>query len=417
MRSPSPFRALWGANALSNLADGLVFVTMPLVGAGLTDDPRGVAGLATTYALVRLLVALPVGVYVDRLERRTLIVVANLLRGVAVLGLAVSIQSGVASLAVLYAIMAVVGVLESAADGAAVAVLPSIVPGDRLDRANARITGTQLVADEFVGPPLGGILFALAAAVPVYATGGLWVAAGAVALALPRRARDVPLASPATDAPPSVFREAAEGVRWLAGHRVVGSLALLGGLASVGYMLPFSVLVLFAGERLGLDAAGYGVLLAARALGGLAGSAIAAPLRARLGSRWTIAAALALGAASLAGLALTRDPIVAGILLALYILHAVVWSICATTLRQRLVPADLLGAWARPAGSSASWASRRDPRWAARSRPRRSRCRRSRGPSSSRDARRSRSSRSADRSTAPRRPSPRSAAAPPRARR
>ncbi len=343
MRSPSPFRALWGANALSNLADGLVFVTMPLVGAGLTDDPRGVAGLATTYALVRLLVALPVGVYVDRLERRTLIVVANLLRGVAVLGLAVSIQSGVASLAVLYAIMAVVGVLESAADGAAVAVLPSIVPGDRLDRANARITGTQLVADEFVGPPLGGILFALAAAVPVYATGGLWVAAGAVALALPRRARDVPLASPATDAPPSVFREAAEGVRWHAGHRVVGSLALLGGLASVGYMLPFSVLVLFAGERLGLDAAGYGVLLAASALGGLAGSAIAAPLRARLGSRWTIAAALALGAASLAGLALTRDPIVAGILLALYILHAVVWSICATTLRQRLVPADLLG--------------------------------------------------------------------------
>lgn len=343
MRSTSPFRALWGASALSNLADGLVFVTMPLVAAGLTDDPRGVAGLATTYALVRLLVALPVGVYVDRLDRRTLIVVANALRGVAVLGLAVCIQSGVASLAVLYAVMAVVGVLESAADGAAVAVLPSIVPRDRFDRANARITGTQLVADEFVGPPLGGILFALAAAVPVYATGGLWVAAGAVALALPRRARDASVPADPTDPPPSVFREAAAGVRWLAGHRVVGSLALIGGLASVGYMLPFSVLVLFAGERLGLDAAGYGVLLAASALGGLAGSAIAAPLRARLGSRWTITSALGLGAASLAGLAVTRDPIVAGALLALYILHAVVWGICATSLRQRLVPADLLG--------------------------------------------------------------------------
>ena len=343
MRRTSPFRALWGANALSNLADGLVFVTMPLVAAGLTDDPRLVAGLATTYALVRLVVALPVGVHVDRLDRRTLLVVANALRGFAVLGLAVSIQSGVASLAVLYAVMAVVGVLESAADGAAVAVLPSIVPRDRLDRANARITGTQLVADEFVGPPLGGILFALAAAVPVYATGGLWVAAGAVALALPRRARDASVPADPTDPPPSVFREAAAGVRWLAGHRVVGSLALIGGLASVGYMLPFSVLVLFAGERLGLDAAGYGVLLAASALGGLAGSAIAAPLRARLGSRWTITSALGLGAASLAGLAVTRDPIVAGALLALYILHAVVWGICATSLRQRLVPADLLG--------------------------------------------------------------------------
>lgn len=340
MRRPSPFAGLWGANALSNLADGLVFVTMPLVAAGLTDDPRGVAGLATTYALVRLLVALPVGVYVDRLDRRTLIVVANALRGVAVLGLAASIQSGVASLAALYAVMAVVGVLESAADGAAVAVLPSIVPASRLDRANARIAGTQLVADEFVGPPLGGILFALAAAAPVFATGGLWVAAGAVALALPRRVDPAP---PAPVPCPSVLREAAAGVRWLAGHRTVGSLALVGGLASAGYMLPFSVLVLFASERLGLDAAGYGVLLAVSALGGLAGSAIAAPLRARLGSRWTITAALALGAATLAGLAVTQDPVVAGILLALYILHAVVWSIYATTLRQRLVPADLLG--------------------------------------------------------------------------
>ncbi|MFT2753703.1 MFS transporter [Clavibacter sp. Sh2088] len=340
MRSTSPFRALWGANALSNLADGLVFVTMPLVAAGLSDDPRAVAGLATAYALVRLLVALPVGVYVDRLDRRTLLVAANVLRGAAVLALAVSIQAGVASLVVLYVVMAVVGVLESAADGAAVAVLPSIVPEGRLDRANARITGTQLVADEFIGPPLGGILFALAAAVPVYSTGGLWVAAGAVALALPRRVDPAP---PAAGPPSSVLREAAAGVRWLAGHRVVGSLALIGGLASVGYMLPFSVLVLFARDRLGLDAAGYGVLLAASALGGLAGSAIAAPLRARLGSRWTITAALALGAASLAGLAVTRDPIVAGILLALYILHAVVWSICATSLRQRLVPADLLG--------------------------------------------------------------------------
>jgi predicted MFS family arabinose efflux permease len=340
VRSPSPFAALWGANALSNLADGLVFVAVPLVAADLTDDPRAVAGLATTYALVRLLVALPVGVHVDRLDRRTLLVVANLLRGAALVALAAAMHAGVASLVLLYAVMAVVGVLESAADGAAVAVLPSLVPHDRLDRANARITGTQLVADEFVGPPLGGILFAVAAAVPLYATGGLWAAAGAVALALPRRPPAADLADPPRA---SVVREAAEGVRWLARHRVVGALALIGGLASVGYMLPFSVLVLFARDRLGLDAAGYGVLLAASALGGLAGSAIAAPLRARLGARWTIVAALALGAASLAGLAVTRNPIVAAVLLALYILHAVVWGICATSLRQRLVPDPLLG--------------------------------------------------------------------------
>jgi len=340
---------LWGANALSNLADGLVFVTLPLVAASLADDPRAVAGLATTYALVRLVVALPVGVHVDRLDRRTLLVTANALRGIAVVALAVSLQAGAGSLVALYAVMAVVGVLESAADGAAVAVLPSLVPRDRLDRANARIAGTQLVADDFAGPPLGGVLFAVAAALPVLATGGLWLGAAAVALSLPRRTAPMPMPTPAPAGEtaavprPSILREAAEGVRWLARHRVVGALALLGGLASVGYMLPFSVLVLFARDRLGLDAGGYGLLLAASALGGLVGTGIAAPLRARIGSRWTVAAALALGAASLAGLAVARDPLVAGVLLALYILHAVVWGVCATSLRQRLVPDPLLG--------------------------------------------------------------------------
>ncbi|MEU4570317.1 MFS transporter [Micromonospora sp. NPDC023956] len=337
------FSALWSTNALSNLADGIAFVSMPLLAASMTDDPRLVAGLATLYALVRLLVALPVGVWVDRIDRRTLIVTANLLRGGALLGLALTIQLGVSSLGVLYAAMAVVGTLESTADSAAVAIVPSLVDRDRLDTANGRIAAAQLVADEFAGPPLGGFLFALAAAAPVFAMGGLWAVAGVVALALPIRSSSRSAARAAAAIRPSIYTEAREGITWLARHRVVGSLALFGALASVGYMLPFSILVLFAQERLELDGAGYGLLLAFSALGGLLGSFLAPRLRPRLGYRWTIVASLALGALTLAGLALTTNPFVAGVLLALYILHAVVWSICAVSLRQRLIPDDLLG--------------------------------------------------------------------------
>ncbi|MCR2817303.1 MFS transporter [Microbacterium sp. zg.Y1090] len=265
---------LWSANALSNLADGLAFVSMPLLAASMTDDPRLVAGLATLYALVRLLVALPIGVWVDRRDRRTLLVAANLLRGVALLVLALTVQFGVSSLVVLYAAMAVVGALESAADSAAVAMLPSLVDRKRLDSANGRVAAAQLFCDEFAGPPLGGLLFALAAAAPVFAMGGLWAAAGLVALALPIRRSP----QPQPDAEParrSVYAEAREGIAWLARHRVVGILALIGALASVGYMLPFSILVLFAEERLGLNGTGYGLLLAFSALGGLLGSFLA----------------------------------------------------------------------------------------------------------------------------------------------
>ena len=339
-----PFAALWSANALSNLSDGLAFVTMPLLAASLTDDPRLIAGLATLYALVRLLVVLPVGVYVDRFDRRSLIVTANMLRGLAVLGLAVSVQFGAASLIALYAVMAVVATLESFADHAAVAMLPSLVRRAQFDKANARVASAQLIADEFVGPPLGGLLFAVAVSAPVFAMGGLWAAAGVVALALPCALnRRSPADGPVSARRSSIYREAREGIVWLSRHRVVGSLALIGGLASVGYMLPFSVLVLFAEERLGLDGAGYGVLLAFSALGGLLGTVVAPLASARLGYRSAIVGSLAVGAIGLAGLFLASTPIFAGLMLALYIFHAIVWNICATSVRQRLIPGDMLG--------------------------------------------------------------------------
>ena len=129
----------------------------------------------------------------------------------------------------------------------------------------------------------------------------------------------------------------------MARDHIVGTLALIGALASVGYMLPFSILVLFAQESLELNGTGYGLLLAFSALGGLLGSFLASRLRKLLGYRWTIVVSLLLGALTLGGLALTTHPIIAGVLLALYILHAVVWNICSLSLRQRLVPDDLLG--------------------------------------------------------------------------
>ncbi|GAB3301360.1 MFS transporter [Pseudoclavibacter terrae] len=342
MRLGRGFRVLWSANALSNLADGIAFVSMPLLAASVTDDPRLVAGLATLYALVRLLVALPIGVWVDRFDRRTLLVAANLLRGCSLLGLALAIQFGVLTLLILYAAMAVVATLESMADNAASAILPSLVDRERLDSANGKVAAAQLVADEFAGPPLGGFLFAVAAAMPVFAMGGLWAVAGLAALALPIR-NAVRRGEETGSARRSLAVEVREGTVWLARHRIVGSLALIGALASVGYMLPFSILVLFAEERLGLDGTGYGLLLAWSALGGLLGTFLAAQLRTWPGYRWTIAASLALGAATLGGLAVTTHAIVAGVLLALYILHATVWNVCAQSLRHRLIPDELLG--------------------------------------------------------------------------
>lgn len=333
------FHLLLGSSGLSNLSDGLAFVTMPLLAASMTDDPLWIAGLATMYALTRLLVVLPVGVYVDQLDRRSLMVSANLLRGLALVILAASIQFGAASLLALYTVMAVVATLESLADGAAVAMLPSVVPKPALDQANSRIASVQLIGDEFVGPPLGGLLFTVAAVLPVYIMGGVWAAAGVLALALPRRTdRRTQDRSRQT-----FFTQVTDGTRWLTRHRTIGGLSLIGGLASTGYMLPFSVLVIFAQDRLELTSFGYGLMLAGSALGGLLAALLAPRLRHRWSYRTLITASLALASLSLACLTWTSAPVLAAALLALYIFHAVVWNICATSLRQWLVPDELLG--------------------------------------------------------------------------
>lgn len=335
------FRNLWAANAASNFADGLAFVAIPLLAASLTNDPRWIAGLSALYAVVRLVVALPIGVWVDRFDRRTILVVANLFRGGAVLALALCVTFGIGGLPLLYVAFATIGALESAADNAAISLLPSLIPPKQLDKANGQISATQLVADEFVGPPLGGLLFTAAAAAPIFAMGGLWAAAGLIALALPMHGRvtRAPSEAPA----PAWWSRVAEGAQWIMRHRTVRGLALIGALASVGYMLPFSVLVIFAQQRLQIDAAGYGVVLAFSAIGGLLATATCSWFRAKVGYRWTIIASLLTGAVSLLALATTREPVLASVYLAIYIFHAVIWGICATSLRQQLVPDSLRG--------------------------------------------------------------------------
>jgi predicted MFS family arabinose efflux permease len=279
-------------------------------------------------------------VLVDRIDHRTLLWTANLVRGALLVLLAAIFAAGLGSLPLLYLVFAAIGVLETAADNAALSVLPSLVRADDLDRANGRIATTQLVADEFFGPPFGGFLFGLAVAAPVAVTGSLYAAAGMIFLALPRR----PLPTGTTmGARNRLWRDAFEGLQWLRGHRRLLALAVTNGLACIAYMAAFSVLVLYAGQVLGLDSIGYGILLAASAVGGLIGSFIAAPLRQRLGYRRVLIASLILGSVTMLGLAITDNAFLAAGLLAAYILHATVWNICGVALRQRLVPEAMRG--------------------------------------------------------------------------
>ncbi|WP_205328344.1 MFS transporter [Glycomyces sp. YM15] len=335
------YRRIWFGNASANLADGITFIALPLLATTVTENPIAIAGLAFAYSFSRIFSVLGVGVLVDRVDRRRLAYLANFSRAGMFVVLTGLVLLDAAPIATLYLVYAVMGVIETMADGAARALLPQAVPPDGLDKANSQIAGTQLVIDEFIGPPLGGLLFAMAAFAPSALNAIAFAAAG---LAFWRLRGDY-IITPTEMGKPraSVRADIREGAVWAMRHRIVRLLIALSGITCVAYMIPFSYLVLYAQEELGLDGTGYGLLLAFSALGGLAGSFVAPRLRKRIGYGWSMFAALITGAASFAVISLTTNLVVVAIALAVYIAHAVVWGIMATTVRQRATPNAMMG--------------------------------------------------------------------------
>jgi MFS family permease len=160
----------------------------PLLAASLTRDPLLVAGLAVAQRLPWLLFSLVSGVLVDRLDRRRLMVRVDAARSVAAGLLGVAVLADLASLPVLYAVFFLLGTAETLFDSAAVSILPAVVPREQLPRANGRLLSAQMVANELVAPPLGGLLFA-AAALPFLLDAGTFAAAAALVAAIAGRFR------------------------------------------------------------------------------------------------------------------------------------------------------------------------------------------------------------------------------------
>ena len=170
---------------MSNLADGVFKVALPLLAIRITRSPALVAGVQLVQTAPWLLGALHIGALVDRIDRRRAMVLANAARSafVAVPAILVAFDAGGCGCSTWQPLGT--GVAEVFYDTAGQSMLPSIVARDQLDRANGRLFAVELGAQEFAGPPLAGVLVAVALAVPLAASAGLWVIALALLATLP----------------------------------------------------------------------------------------------------------------------------------------------------------------------------------------------------------------------------------------
>jgi MFS family permease len=329
------------ASGFANLADGVLWVALPLLAVQLTRSPLLIAGVAVA-ARVPWLLAPVAGALADRLDRRQSMVRVNLVRAVLLGGLALAVAADLATLAVLYAVALLLGVAETLFDTSAQSLLPAIVARDDLTRANSRLFAVELVANTFIGPPLGGLLAAAGLALAL----GLPAAAylvGAGCLVLIAGSFRAVGAGPAGST--RLRDDIAEGARFVWRHPVLRPLAIMLGVENMAYAAVFSVLVLFAVAPgpMGLSEAGYGALTAAIGVGSLIGTWLAVPVERRLGRARTLAVSVVLCGTSLAVPVVTAVPVLVGASLVVSGVAIVLWNVVTVSLRQRITPDRLLG--------------------------------------------------------------------------
>jgi predicted MFS family arabinose efflux permease len=266
-----------------------------------------------------------------------MVVMVDLGRAVVLTVLVATIVSGNVNIAAVLVALFVLGTAETFADSASSALLPGLVAREDLGIGNARLQGAFLLTNQLVAPPIGAFLFAAGMALP-FATNAACFALGALLVS-----RVATSAREELRERPGLAAEMVEGVRWLVAHPPMRTLALTIFTFNVTYGAAWSVLVLYAGERLGMNEVGFGLLTTAVGVGGVVGMVSYG----RLERRFSLANIMRVGLLIETGthlvLALTTSSAVALVTLVVFGAHAFVWGTTSTVVRQRAVPDALLG--------------------------------------------------------------------------
>ncbi|MEV4630325.1 MFS transporter [Micromonospora sp. NPDC049523] len=333
------YRWLLASSWATNLGDGVAVAAGPLLVASLTDNPFLVSLAALLRWAPPLVFGLYAGVLSDRLDRRRIVIAADVIRVLALVVLVVAIVTDRVSVVGVLVALGLLATAEVFADNTTATLTPMLVHRDDLAIANARMQTGFITLDQLAGPPIGAALFAAGAAWP-FVTEAVLAAAGVLLVSrvvLPVRERE-----PA-ETPTGVWRDMAEGFRWTVRHPAVRTLCLTILIFNVTFGAAWSVLVLYAEQRLGLGAVGFGLLTTVSAVGGLLGTALYGWITRRVSLGNVMRAGLIIETFTHLALALTTSAWLASLVFFVFGAHAFVWSTTSMTVRQRAVPTHLQG--------------------------------------------------------------------------
>ena len=344
------FRRLLTAYAIQTFGEGVVLAALPLLAASITTDARLVSIIALMLELPWLLLALPLGVVIDRLNRRRIILGTQALQALALALVAISVLFGQTHLIVLYVLAFVIGTGDILFMGASKAIIPRVVPLDALESANGMNVTAETIGRMFAGPALGAVMFAAASQLPFWLDAVTYLASVLLVRTVVDNGefvapRTAPAAGPNTGRPGHrMAAEIREGASWLLHNPVLRIIVIMAAISNFSVFMAQSTLVLFATENLGLSDSGYGLLVASMAVGGVVGGLLSGRIARRYGPRLLIPIVAGASAASLVLIgALGRTAWLVGLMFCAWSFGLSIWNVVAQSLSQRLIPNGLMG--------------------------------------------------------------------------
>jgi len=348
---------LFGASAISNLGDGIGLIAYPWLASAVTRNPILIALVAVVQRLPWLVFTLPAGVVTDRYDRRTIMVWANALRAVLTVGVAFAVlgagslpgpdligapetvvESNVGLYLVILFATLLLGCAEVLYDNSGQTLMPSLVDTHQLEKANGRLWSVEQVTNTFIGPPLGAVLIAVSFSLPFFVDAATFAVSAALISIIPRREPSVA----AADRRP-MREEIGEGFRWLWGHELLRPMAIILGLLNALGVMTMAVLVLFAQEVLETSPTEFALLSTGGAVGGVIGGWTASNVSARIGSGPSLWVTLLGGGAISAATGFMSWWPAVWVLFAVFMFTAVLWNVITVSLRQAIIPDELLG--------------------------------------------------------------------------
>jgi MFS family permease len=340
----SRFGLYWSSAAASYLGDGVRFAALPLLASSLSSSPADVAWVSGAVGLPWLLFGLVAGVIVDRARRARLMALVQLARAVAGGAVVAAVAGGRLTIPSLVMLVFLLSTCEVLYDVASNAVLPAIVDRRRLQWANGRLIAAEIVALEFAGPALGGMLFAVGAALPFAFDAASFLGSAVLLLVVARGlAARLPESTGAAREQSSIAKELLVGLRWFRGQALIRSLTLVAVAVNLGAGGFYAILVLFAQRELSIGPAGYGFLIAVGAAGSVAAGVVADKVTAGRDRRRLVVLTAPAVCACFAVTAARPNVLVTAAAMVAFGFVVTLANVVAVSLRQLLTPDEMLG--------------------------------------------------------------------------